>query len=166
MAMATANSEAGSRIEAQDRHAPCTSWAAAGSRKAAKEACVIDTVVPCESIATFTRASSCRARASIIVVPRPGFGLSEWLVGFPMPSSETESLQFGPATSYATFTVPPARSPGNACLKALMTSSVTMRPRLTAWLDEVVPSWTWTCKEIGRRSPIIDAARVSHSRVR
>jgi hypothetical protein len=37
---------------------------------------------------------------------------------------------------------------------------------LTAWLEHAVPPSTWTCREIGRRSPIIEAARVSHSRVR
>src|SRR5688572_7162817 len=46
--------------------------AAAVSRDG-KVAWVIDTFVPCGSIKTSTRASSCLASASIIVVPRPRF---------------------------------------------------------------------------------------------
>ena len=47
-----------------------------------------------------------------------------------------------------------------------MTSSVTIRPMLTAALDVVSPASALTVSEIGRLSPIIDLARLSHSRVR
>jgi hypothetical protein len=45
----------------------------------------------------------------------------------------------------------------------LITSSVTIRSRLTALADTAVPPLTRTCSEIGRLSPIIEAARLSHS---
>src|SRR5215211_6893928 len=52
---------------------------------------------------------------------------------------------------------------GNACFRALITNSVTMRPMLTAWSEVVAPSSATTSIEIGRLSPIIELARVSQS---
>src|SRR5271157_6440630 len=67
--------------------------AAAGGREV-NAAWVIDTVVPREFLKTSTQASNCLANASIIVVPRPEFVLSNWPSGCPIPLSETVSLQF------------------------------------------------------------------------
>ena len=60
---------------------------------------VIDTVVPRKFLETSTQASNCLANVSIIVVPRPEFVLSNWPSGYPIPLSETVSLQFGSARS-------------------------------------------------------------------
>ena len=56
---------------------------------------VINTVVPCEVLAIPTRASSCLASASTMILPNPGVVLSKsgWPSGAPIPLSETTSLQ-------------------------------------------------------------------------
>jgi hypothetical protein len=53
-----------------------------------------------------------------------------------------------------------------AYLIALMTSSVTISPMLTALSDPIRPSSASTVRRSGWLSPIIDAARLAHSLVR
>src|ERR1700683_3756592 len=62
---------------------------------------VIDTVVPRGFLATSTRASSCLASASTMIVPNPGVVLSKfsWPSRVPIPLSETANLQFVSAAS-------------------------------------------------------------------
>src|SRR5580704_351290 len=74
------------------------SQAAVGFRDA-NTAWVIDTFVPSGSVTTSTRASSCFARAAMMLVPSPGSVLSKRPCGVPIPLSDTVSLQFGSAKS-------------------------------------------------------------------
>jgi hypothetical protein len=53
--------------------------------------------------------------------------------------SEIESFQFVPIMSYATVIWPLVLSSRKACLSAFMTSSVTIKPRLSAWRDVARP---------------------------
>jgi len=55
--------------------------------------------------------------------------------------------------SNATVIRPLALSSGKACLSAFMTSSVTIKPRLSAWRDVALPPSPTTFSEIGRVSP-------------
>jgi hypothetical protein len=55
------------------------------------------------------------------------------------------------------------RADGKAYLIALITSSVTIRPMLTALSEPIMPSSAVTVSTMGWLSPIIDAARLSHS---
>jgi hypothetical protein len=103
----------------------------------------IDTVVPCGRVLdSSTRASSCLARASTMLVPSPDAFFSGCPSGLPAPLSQTVSLQFVPSTSYETMMWPAAPSSTKACLRALITSSVTIRPMLTASLDDASPPST------------------------
>jgi hypothetical protein len=47
-----------------------------------------------------------------------------------------------------------------------MTTSVTIKPRLSASRDEALPASPTTFRKIGRVSPIIEVARLAHSLVR
>ena len=61
-------------------------------------------------------------------VPSPVFGWAKMPSSVPIPLSVTESFQSVPDTSNATVICPSLVLPWNACLIALMTSSVTINP--------------------------------------
>src|ERR1700733_7728809 len=86
--------------------------------------------------------------------------------GLPIPLSATESFQFVPSASYATVILPFIFSLGNACFRAFMTSSVVIKPILSASRELKLPAVPTTFSVTGRTSPIIDAARASPSLVR
>jgi hypothetical protein len=54
----------------------------------------------------------------------------------------------------------------DACLNALITSSATMRPMLTASADEAPPPSAWTFNKMGRLLSAIEAARAWDNRER
>ena len=54
---------------------------------------------------------------------------------------------------------------GKGVFTAFKTSSVTIKPRLSAWRDVALPLAA-TINPMGRVSPIIEVVRVSHSLVR
>jgi len=85
---------------------------------------------------------------------------------FPAPLSAIDSFQSVPVLLYATVIWPLGLSLGKACLSAFMTTSVTIKPRLSASRDEAVPGSIITLRTMGRVSPIIEIARLSHSLVR
>lgn len=95
-----------------------------------------------------------------MLVPRP---VRPWLgwAATPAPSSVTERVQLGPRTWQSTTIVPP-RSSGKACLRALITSSVMMRPRLTEVRAATMPPSPVTLREILSGSAIMEAAMLSH----
>ncbi len=61
-----------------------------------------------------------------MLVPRPAVILCP--IGWPTPSSETLSFQFVPTFAKATMISPPGLPSTKACLRELITSSVTIRP--------------------------------------
>src|SRR6516162_5630745 len=119
---------------------------------------LIDTVVPCGPLKISTRALSCFARASTMLVPKPL--LTRPFFRKPTPLSDTDRRQLAPSTSYLTNILPPPL--GNAYFSALITSSVTISPILITSSGRAVPAPTSTCSEVGRLSLINDVARVSH----
>ena len=60
----------------------------------------------------------------------------------------------------------PACPPGKAYFKALITSSVTMRPRLTATSLVATPASAFTVRVTFSRSWIIEAPMLSHRSVK
>ncbi len=98
----------------------------------AKVACVIDTIVPSGPAKVSTLALRSCARALIMPVPSPVFVWAKTPSGLPIPLSATDSFQFVPSTSYATLIRPFVFWSGNACLRAFMTSSVAIKPMLSA----------------------------------
>src|ERR1043166_423992 len=124
---------------------------------------VTDMVVPSGPAKVSTWAPSWCASALTILVPSRFLTGTKMPSGLPIPLSATESFQFVPAASYPTVIQPSVLSPGNPCLRAFITSSVTIKPRHSASRDVVLPPSPQTFREIGRVSPIIELARASHS---
>src|SRR5690242_11806278 len=110
---------------------------------------VTETVVPGDAADVATRPPSCRASASTILVPRPALaGASANRVLIPTPSSETARRHARSVDSKPT-TILPLAPPGKACFNELSTSSVVIRPMLTACSEVVAPSPASTLRETG-----------------
>src|ERR1043166_7636140 len=110
---------------------------------------VTETVVPGDAADVATRPPSCRVNASTMLVPRPvRTGASANRVLIPTPSSETARRHARSVDSKPTTILPRAPS-GKPCLSAFMTSSVVIRPILTAGSDVVDPLPASTRIEIG-----------------
>src|SRR5665213_341277 len=122
-----------------------------------------DTDVPSGPLNVSTLASSCLASALTMPVPSPVFDWAKTPFDFPIPLSTTESFQSVPETSNSTVIRPSLVSLLNACLTELMTSSVTINPKLSASRQETLPSSLCTFSEIDRLSPIIECESASQS---
>src|SRR6476646_2708685 len=122
----------------------------------------IETVVPSGPPDFSTIAPSWWASAWTILVPRPLCGLSSLTCAKTMPLSDTDRRQPEARESYLTK-ISPAAPLGQACFSAVITSSVTIKPRLTASLEVAAPPVACTLSDSGRRSPIIDFAKLSQS---
>src|SRR6185437_15954775 len=123
--------------------------------------CRTSTRVPGLASTTVTLAPSCLDKASMIPVPRPGFSRFS-PTGIPAPLSDTDSSQASPSATNETVILPPTLWSGKACLMALITSSVTIRPMLTDTSEFVAVSSTLVSRISRRGSSIMEAEMLRH----
>ena len=113
-----------------------------------------------------TIASNCFASAAMRAVPSPVEVEGSGVRTRPVPLSDTVSFQSDCAVSNVTLMRAEGRWRGKAYFTAFMINSVTIRPRLTAWLVGSVPVSDTTLMSILCLGPTIDDARPVASFVR